>query len=142
MTTIVERMMRIFFPDTYQKTRELSSAGTRFAYYTTAETAACILRDRQIWMRNTAIMNDYMEIEYGFECVNAAYKGDPGMRFNAELDACFPGLSVESRDHFNALLPTIRTDTYITGVQSTCIARTSMDAYLCGGPMGGRVEWR
>lgn len=116
MTTTEDRMMQIFLPDTYKKTRELSSVKTRFVYYTTAETAACILRDRQIWMRNTAIMNDYMEVEYGFECVNAAYKGDPGKRFNAELDACFPGLSVEARDHFNDLLPTIRTDTYITAV--------------------------
>lgn len=112
----LDRVTRIFFPYTEMKTREVISAGGRFVYYTTAETATCILRNKQIWMRNTAAMNDYLEVEHGFDCLNASYKAAPGNTFNAALNACFPGLADEVRDFSNGWLPSIRRDTYITCV--------------------------
>jgi len=98
------------------KTREVIAAGGRFAYYTTADTATSVLRNRQIWMRSTTTMNDYMEVEHGFECLNAAYKGEPGNGLNTALDACFPGLAEDLKNYFNAWLPGIRRDTYMTCV--------------------------
>lgn len=64
-------------------------------------------------MRNTAAMNDYLEVEHGFECLNASYKAAP---FNIAINACFPGLADEVRNFFNSWLPSIRRDTYITCV--------------------------
>jgi|CXWL01.1.fsa_nt_gi hypothetical protein len=111
-----DRIKHIFFPSTELKTREVSAAGGRFVYYTTAETATCILRNKQIWMRNTAAMNDYLEVEHGLECLKTSYKAAPGNTFNAALNACFPGLADEIKDFFNGWLPSIRRDTYITCV--------------------------
>jgi Protein of unknown function (DUF2971) len=111
-----DRIKRIFFPYMDLKTREFMAAGGRFVYYTTADTAMSILRNRQFWMRSTTTMNDYMEVEHGFECLNAAYKAEPGNIFNRSLDACFPGLSEDLKNYFNAWLPGIRQDTYITCV--------------------------
>jgi hypothetical protein len=82
-----DRIKRIFFPYMDRKTREFMAAGGRFVYYTTADTAMSILRNRQFWMRSTTTMNDYMEVEHGFECLNAAYKAEPGNIFNRSLDA-------------------------------------------------------
>jgi hypothetical protein len=110
------RIKRIFFPYMDRKTSEVVAAGSRFVYYTTADTATSIIRNRQIWMRNTTTMNDYMEVEQGFECLNAAYKTEPGNIFNRSIDACFPGLSEDLKSYFNAWLPDIRRDTYITCV--------------------------
>jgi len=110
-----DRITHIFYPYAEEKTREVSTAGGRFVYYTTAETATSILINKQIWMRNTAAMNDYMEVEHGFECLNAAYKTQ-GLSFNAALNSCFPGLADEVRDFFNGWLPGIRQDTFITCV--------------------------
>ena len=104
---------RIVFPYMAQRTRDVIAAGGRFVYYTTADTATSILRNRQVWMRSTTAMNDYMEVEHGFECLNAAYKAEPGQVFNRALDACFPGLAAELRDFFNAWLPGIRQETYM-----------------------------
>lgn len=89
------------------------AAGSRFVYYTTAETATNILKNRQVWLRSTTAMNDYMEVEHGFECLNAAYMGEAGQSFNRALDGCFPGLAEELRDFFNAWLPGIREETYL-----------------------------
>ena len=113
-TTILDspRIAQILFPYMERRTREIMGAGNRFVYYTTAETATNILRNRQVWMRSTTAMNDYMEVEHGFECLDAAYKGEPGQIFNRALDACFPGLADELRD-FNAWLPGIRQETYL-----------------------------
>jgi hypothetical protein len=76
------RTKLIFFPYLERKTREVIATGNRFVYYTTADTATRILANRQIWMRSTTTMNDYMEVEHGFECLNAAYKADAGKVFN------------------------------------------------------------
>lgn len=114
------------------------SAGCRFVYYTTADTAAKILASKQIWLRNTAVMNDYSEVQYGFECLNNAYKAEPGKNFNAALDTCFEGLANEVRDLFNGWLPIIFEDTYVTCVSQHLSeedqhGRLSMwRAYGCG----------
>jgi hypothetical protein len=78
-----------------QKARAVIAAGSRVVYYTTADTATSILRNRQIWMRSTTTMNDYMEVEHGFECLDAAYKAEAGNIFNEALKTCFPGLAEE-----------------------------------------------
>lgn len=67
-------------------------------------------------------MNDYMEVEHGFECLNSAYKAEPGVIFNRAIDACFPGLSEDVKDYFNTWLPGIRRDTFIT-----CVSEHSND---------------
>lgn len=110
------RIRRIFFPYMDQKTREVIASGGRFVYYTTADTATSILKNRQIWMRSTTTMNDYLEVEHGFECLNAAYKAEPGKNFKTALDNCFPGLAEDMEHYFNAWLPGIRQDTYMTCV--------------------------
>lgn len=107
------RIQEVFFPYANLKVREVLAARGRFVYYTTAETATRILRDRQIWMRSTMGMNDYMEVEHGFECLSAAYNAEPGKALNAALDTCFHGLAEEVKNDFNAWLPGIRQDTYM-----------------------------
>ena len=141
MTSDGDRIKRIFFPYAHRKTREVLESGGRFVYYTSADTAASILRTRQIWMRSTMAMNDYLEVEHGFEgCLKPAYKAEPGKALNAALDACFSGLAEELKDYFNGWLPTIRADTYISSVSEHLVAedrhgRLSMwRAY--GGPAG------
>jgi hypothetical protein len=110
------RIDRIFFPYSAARAREAREAGRRFVYYTSAETAAMILGTRQIWMRSTLGMNDYMEVEHGFNCLNRAYEGETREAFDAALDACHAGLAAELRDYFNGWLPGIRTDTYVACV--------------------------
>jgi hypothetical protein len=109
-----DRVERIFFPFMHRRTNELIAARARFAYYTTADTAVSILRSRQFWLRNTTAMNDYREVDHGFDCLNRAYKAKPGQRLRIALDASFPGLSEELEKYFNGWLDTIRHHTYMT----------------------------
>jgi hypothetical protein len=56
------RIRQVFFPYTTEKTKAVRESGGRFAYYTTADVATSILRNQQVWMRNTMTMNDFMEV--------------------------------------------------------------------------------
>jgi hypothetical protein len=71
-----------------------------------------VLQGKTIWLRKSSVMNDFMEIEYGLKCLNAAHKTHLD-RFTKLLDGMFPGFSKRLIDRFNAWLPNFRTDTYI-----------------------------
>lgn len=109
-----DRITHIFFPHIESKKREVSPTSRRFVYYTTADTATKILVSKQIWLRNTAVMNDYSEVEYGSECFIGAYNTEPGKSFNAALDSCFAGLANEVKELFYGWLSIIRQHTYVT----------------------------
>ncbi len=84
-------------------------------------------------MRNATTMNDYKEVEHGFECLNHAYKGEAGQLFKKVMDENFPGAAAEIETRFNAWLPGLRRDTYLT-----CVSE-----HLYGEDTYGRLSmWR
>ncbi len=134
-----DQITQIFFPYIAKKIQEVPPSDRRFAYYTTADTAMKILRSKQIWLRNTAVMNDYSEVEYGFNCFESAYQEEPGINFKAALESCIPGLAEEvTKELFNDWQPIIRGNTYVTCLsehlsEEDKYGRLSMwRAYGCG----------
>jgi hypothetical protein len=120
-------LKHVFFPYAELRTTAVRASGARFAYYTTAEVATRILQTQQIWMRNAAVMNDFMEISHGFECLRAAYSGESGDVLKRALDSCFPGLPEELEAVFDSWLPIIHRDTYLT-----CVSEHRADEDLRG----------
>ena len=108
-------LWKIFFPHEFQRTLDALNSRRRFVYYTTADTAISIISNREVWMRKTSLMNDYREIEHGFDCLNAAYKKHSD-KLKPILNGMFPGFSDKLEEKFNAWLPSIRLDTYIACV--------------------------
>src|SRR5574343_481085 len=96
---------RVFFPHAARRAEAVIKNGHRFVHYTSAEVAVSILKNREVWMRNSSTMNDFMEMEYGLQCLIAAYQGEPKEIFNSVLNSCFSGAGDELRDRFNAWLP-------------------------------------
>jgi hypothetical protein len=58
-------------------------------------------------------MNDYREIEHGFDCLNKAYQKHK-TRMESLFDGMFPGFCGRLESMFNNWLPQFRLDTYIT----------------------------
>lgn len=108
------RLMKIFHPFAFAKQTALSSNGTRFVHYTRADAAMNILRTKEVWMRKTSCMDDFMEVEHGLECLLAAYRSEQGKRFKAALEGMFQGICKEIEDLVNGWMPHFQTDTYIT----------------------------
>jgi Protein of unknown function (DUF2971) len=118
------RRFGIFHPYALRKTVAAAQSKQRFVYYTTAETAANIIFSGEIWMRKSHLMNDYREIEHGFDCLNKAYKKNLPL-MGEIFDGVFPGFCARLESLFNAWLPATRTDTYITCVSEHDVSEDS-----------------
>jgi hypothetical protein len=111
---LIERHMSVFMPYALRRVKAVGSAGTRFAYYTDADTAMKILDTGTIWMRQAACMNDYMEVQHGIDCLVAAWNGDDGKRLKDSLEKRFQGIVQEVADWFNGWQHDLRFRTFVT----------------------------
>lgn len=59
------RLASIFLPRYWERVERLKFSGNKLAHYTSAATALSILKNHEIWMRNTRCMNDFLEVKYG-----------------------------------------------------------------------------
>lgn len=110
---LLQSYKETFLPYAARSTDRVQAMGGRFVYYTSAATAMQILRGREIWMRNTMVMNDFSEVEHGLNCVITAYRSSAGASLKALLDQHYAGLSAELEELFNAWIPGFRKDTFV-----------------------------
>jgi hypothetical protein len=101
------RLESIFMP---QATRQRIQAGfgddtaeqpIRFVHYTSAEAALSVIKSKRMWMRNTTCMSDYREVQHGLDIIQQFFSDKTKTAwFVAALDACFPGLALETLEAF------------------------------------------
>ena len=87
------KLIDIFLSYDRERQRELSDAGCHLAHYTTAETAVKIIRNRCLWLRNAAVMNDFSEVEHGRSVMKFVLDAPLGAQFKAALDGIEAGLA-------------------------------------------------
>ncbi|WP_415910103.1 DUF2971 domain-containing protein [Oleiharenicola sp. Vm1] len=113
----IERMDEIFFPNLASAMKKASAGGFRLAYYTTAETAMRILANQEVWLRNTAVMNDYMEVQHGMRCLHEAWqKSDGAKRVKSLLEELHAGAVARLESTYNSWHTKIQSDTFIACV--------------------------
>jgi len=125
----IELYQQIFFPAAIERKKYLQAHGGKLAYYTDAETAIKILKNREVWMRDTRVMNDANEVWHGFECLfNAlAKEGSPPSPFEDALNSVHSGVAEDIKSHLRAWAPGLIHDTYIT-----CLSEHSPADYAYG----------
>jgi hypothetical protein len=106
------KAFQIFHPYAFGKTLRASATNQRFVHYTSADTALKIFQNREVWMRKSSCMNDFMELEHGFACLSAATDGHKD-DFRRVFDNMFPEFTDRLVKVFNSWLPVFRNDTYI-----------------------------
>lgn len=132
-------LMQLFHPHAVQKMMGAAAGALRFVHYTTADTAIKIIRNEEVWMRKSTCMNDFNEIEHGFNCLQRGYRENKE-RFSALFDQKHEGFSQKLEERFNSWLPSFRNSTYVSCISEhdpseDFIGRLSMwRAY--GGPTG------
>lgn len=82
-------------------------------HYTSADAAISIIRNKQVWLRKSTTMNDFMEVEHGLDCLAQAYREPGGMRLRQILDEISPGTTSELEKSFNSWVPDFRDQTYL-----------------------------
>ena len=100
-----QKLMQIFHPYALERQSTARLNGTRFVHYTSADVAMNILRKREVWMRKSSCMNDFMEVRHGLSCLLSAYNtSEIGQKFKFTLDSIAPGISSDIERHFNSLV--------------------------------------
>jgi len=115
-----------------------------FAHYTTADAGIKIIDSKRLWMRNATCMSDYREVQHGFDLI-AHYLRDSGrkQKFEAAIDAVFPGMALAVLKLFDSWWSNIRMNTYVASIsehnreKENITGRLSM--WRAFGPIGPRV---
>ena len=110
---LLQAYKEAFLPYVAKAADRVQATGGQFVYYTTASTAMQILRGREVWMRNTMVMNDFSEVEHGLSCVIGAYKSEAGNALKRLLEQQYEGISAEIESLFDAWIPGFRRDTFV-----------------------------
>lgn len=113
---LIARIRSAFFPHTAQRMKQMEDQGRRFVHYTSAEVAVSIIRNAEVWMRNSGVMNDYSEVDHGLLLLDRAYQGEPGKKLKQVLDELCPGCTAEIEGRFPSIVDSLRTETYLTCV--------------------------
>ena len=113
------RLMFAFFPEPAKQRMELIQNNGRFVHYTRAENALKIIRHKKVWMRKPQWMNDYSEIEHGFQSLKyMLHKGEGGKRFKAALDAALPEWKDTALKPFDQWINSYQSNSYVACVSA------------------------
>ena len=94
--------MSIFSPYYGRKVSEIMKNGSHFVHYTGAETALSIIKNKQVWLRNTQCMNDYQEVDHGINCLVEAFHHEvSGKKLKSALESSFSGITKKITDLFD-----------------------------------------
>ena len=108
-----DRELRVFLPLLHERVARAVASGQRFVHYTGAPAAMSMIRNGEMWLRNTQCMNDFSEVRYGLELLDAAYRSDDGQRLIGFLEEVHPALRGEVRERIAELAETVAYGTYI-----------------------------
>ena len=109
-----EFFSEILRPDFNFRKNELLKQGTKLVHYTSAEAALKIIRNKSVWLRQTKLMNDYSEVEYGISKLLDNYNSPSTNKKFAEFFSYFGAeTQKEFEDSFNKQLNILRFNSYI-----------------------------
>lgn len=106
------KLYELFHPVAFKQMMRVADKGTRFVHYASADTAMRIIRSNHVWMRKASCMNDFMEMEHGLECLQAA-RDRYQVEFLSVFDGMFPGICAKFDHLFEGWLPQFRFQTYL-----------------------------
>lgn len=93
----------IFVPHASRRRNKFDQAQfARFVHYTSAEAGLKIISQKRIWMRSTACMTDYMEVQHGFAILNKFFsQKDKEAQFIDAVNTIAQGAAQEAMANFN-----------------------------------------
>lgn len=107
-----EELAEIFSPGIVERRAYLDNGG-RLVHYTSAEAGFRIITNREVWLRNSLLMNDFSEMQHGHECLLAAWDSQQGQVFQTWLDGLAPDLKHKLVEVFDAHTPGMKAATFM-----------------------------
>ncbi len=104
----------ILFPHHNQQLKRVEDEKINFSHYTNADTAYKIIKNQEIWLRNVALMNDYMEFEHGKKLlVDLINDTNEGKKLKEIFENISTGVFEETFSNFENWAPYIKNDFFI-----------------------------
>ena len=105
----------LFFNHMMNRLQDFESSGCLFVHYTSASTFLSILKNKEVWLRHTSLMNDYEEIERGVRSVTNFFleENESSSLFWRTLDDCFEDVSDEIKGRYDSSLKDLRHNTFV-----------------------------
>jgi hypothetical protein len=103
MSSEMPDVRHLFFPYLTKRMQALRRNGGKFAHYTSAQVALQIIQAQHVWMRNSLVMNDFSEVQHGYDCLDHSLSdSNIGGRFRAILNRLRPSLAEEIEENFRS----------------------------------------
>jgi hypothetical protein len=105
----------IFMPESIRRQKAAQANGGLFAHYTSASVAISILEKRQLWMRNTRVMNDFSEIQHGVKVINDILNNASNIeKFKQAVDSLdYPSLWAKAVHRYGVWANHLHSNTFI-----------------------------
>jgi hypothetical protein len=107
------RLTEIFFGHALQRRREVERNDTQFVVYTSANTSKKVIENKELWLRNARLMNDFSEIEHGERCLLNAWHSDLGKKLQTLLATIGPNLPEQIADYLSNTMALRYGSTYL-----------------------------
>lgn len=106
---------QLYFHHMLEELNSFKESKRRVVHYTSATVLLSILRNKEVWLRSTTLMNDYDEIERGIRAVAKffALNADSSTPFWSLLDACYSDVSKEIIESYDKSLMDLRNNTFV-----------------------------
>lgn len=103
-----------FFSEFISEREVLVAHDKRLAHYTSADAALKIIDSKEMWLRKSATMNDFLEIAHGKASLHEAYeRHTAGDKLKAALERRWPGICQSVGAWFETHLAELENNTYI-----------------------------
>lgn len=115
----LHKLLSIFLPKASAKIDKLESKKDRLVHYTSSENALNIIKSKELWLRNVRTMNDWSEVEHGFNLLKTYFskshrKVNKLIAFKNALDNIHAGVGDEVINTFDSFYFKTYSETYIS----------------------------
>lgn len=121
MNLLDMQLRSLFIPHEDARRADLFSSGRKLIHYTSAENAVRIIKNREIWLRNVRVMNDFMEVDHGFNLISRALtpQSDPTIEVGmaavrSALNAAHQEIMEQALQLFKNWFYNLKFQTYVT----------------------------
>lgn len=117
--TEAEKLLtEVFFGYSARRLKQAETEHREFVHYTSAAAALSIIENKEIWLRNAGVMNDYAEIAHGEACIRHCLLHDEitVQRSRKVLDNLVEGLHDHAIQYLENSSSMRRTFTYLLSV--------------------------
>lgn len=104
----------VFMNHALSRRQAAEASGQRFVHYTGPEAAFGMLKNGEVWLRKSSVMNDFQEVHYGVQCLGGVWNNADGQRLKQHMNSLFPGMTAKMDNLLNAQVPVMQYDTYLS----------------------------